>query len=452
MQRKALSADGMINIIGNSFSKIQEHRKSGGEKVVYSLKDALLTSFAAFSLKYDSLKSFFDELEESKEKKISIMHLYQTDNMPSTTRLKEIIDPIETENLRPAYNDIFRELQRGGALKNFLFMDKFYILALDGTGYYSSENVHCENCLVKKHKSGKITYSHQMLAGCIVHPLMKQVIPVTPEPIQNDDGSTKNDCERNAAKRFLQKFRKDHPKLPVLVTEDGLASNAPHIRELWKYNMNFILGVKPGDHKYLFDWVNSFDELPKVVNYQYTGKKVIRRITQEIRFVNKVPLNDANRDLLVNFLELKEFTEKKLEDGTWIPDGKPTTFSWITDIEINCKNASSIMLGGRKRWAIENETFNTLKNQGYNYEHSFGHGKQNLATNFALLMMLAFLVDQVQEMCCSNFKKALEKVKTKKKLWRDIRSFFMRFILDMNWNDLFLKISCPSILKSANSS
>jgi hypothetical protein len=184
----------MISIIGNSFSKIKEHRKSAGEKITYSIKDTLLTSFAAFSLKYDSLKLFFDELEENEEKKMSIKHLYQTDNMPSTTRLKEIIDPIQTENLRPAFNDVFREIQRGGALKNFLFMDEYYILALDGTGYYSSEKVHCKNCLVKKHKSGKITYSHQMLAGCIIHPLMKQVIPIAPEPIQNSDGSTKNDC------------------------------------------------------------------------------------------------------------------------------------------------------------------------------------------------------------------------------------------------------------------
>lgn len=450
MQRKALSADGMIKIIGNSFSKIPEHRKSNGDKVVYSIKNSLLTAFAAFSLKYGSLKSFFDELEESEEKKISVMHLYQTDGMPSTTRLKEIIDPIDTKNLRPAYKDIFREIQRGGVLKNFLFMDEFYILALDGTGYYSSDKVQCKNCLVKVHKSGKVTYSHQILAGCIVHPLMKQVIPVAPEPIQNSDGSTKNDCERNAAKRFLEKFRKDHPKLPIVVTEDGLASNAPHIRELWKNNMHFILGVKPRDHKYLFEWVEAFDKLQTVVSYKYTGKKVIRRITQEIKYVNNVPLNDSNRDVLVNFLELKESTEKKLEDGTWVSEGKITTFSWITDIDINDDNAFSIMHGGRKRWAIENETFNTLKNQGYNFEHSFGHGKDNLATNFAFLMMLAFLVDQVQEMCCSTFQKALGRFKSKAKLWEDIRSFFKRFVLDINWHDLFLKIANPGPLTSIN--
>ena len=444
MQRKKLSADGMIKIIGNSFSKIQDHRHFAGEQTKYSIKDTLLTSFAAFSLKYDSLKSFFDELKESKEKRMSIKYLYQTDKMPSTTRLKEIIDPIKTDYLRPAFKDIFREIQRGGALKNFLFMDKYYILALDGTGYYSSEKVKCKCCLVKKHKTGKTTYSHQMLVGCIVHPLMKQVIPVAPEPIQNIDGTKKNDCERNSAKRFLSNFRKDHPKLPIIVTEDALASNAPHIKELWKNNMNFILGVKPGDHKYLFDWVKSFGELSKVINYKYTGKKIIRRITQEVRFVNEVPLNDANNDLLINFIEVKEFTEKKLDDGSWYKEGKTTTFSWVTDIQINENNALNLMFAGRKRWSIENETFNTLKNNGYNFEHSYGHGKENLATNFAFLMLLAFLVDQVQEMCCRKFQKALERRITKKSLWRKLRSLFDSFILNMSWNELLERIANPS--------
>lgn len=443
MQRKNLSADGMIKIIGDSFSKINDPRKFSGDRTTYSLKDTLLTAYAAFSLKYESLHSFFEDLEKSEQKKISAMNLYKMDGMPSTKRLKEIIDPIPFDTLRPTYNDIFRAFQRGKALENFLFLDKYYLLAMDGTGYYSSEKVHCKNCLVKKHKSGKTTYSHQMLAGCLVHPLMKQVIPVAPEPIQNSDGNTKNDCERNAAKRFLKKFRQEHPKLPIIITEDALASNAPHIKELWDNNMNFILGVKPGDHKYLFDWVNSFDKLEKTVSYKYTGKKVIRRITQEITFVNEVPLNNSNHDIKVNFMELKEFTEKKSEDGTWLAEGGPTTFTWITDIQITKDNAHDLMLGGRKRWSIENETFNTLKNQGYNFEHSFGHGRDNLATNFAFLMMLAFLVDQVQEACCKLFQQVVERFKTKKGLWNEIRSFFIWGTIRGGWSDIWDLIIYP---------
>lgn len=463
MKRKKLSADGLIKLIGNSFEKISDPR---GDGIQYSLRDSLLTAYAAFSLKYDSFNSFFKDLDESKDKRVSVNHLYKVKDVPSSTRLKEIVDPIQTEELRPVFNDVLRELQRGKELEKFKFLGKYYILALDGTQYYESKKVHCDKCLVKTFKNGEKSYSHQMLAGCFVHPSLKQVIPIAPEPIQNSDGNTKNDCERNASKRLLSKFRKEHPKLNIIITEDGLASNAPHIRELQKERMSFILGAKPGDHKYLYEWIDALDDehIKQVSSYSLSGKKVIRRTTQTIRYTNSVPLNSSNSDLLVNFLELVERVEKKVErieydehgiatiTYDWVVEGKDTHFSWITDINLNDENVFSIMLGGRKRWAIENETFNTLKNQGYNLEHSFGHGKDNLATNFAFLMMLAFLVDQVQELSCSVFKKVIEKMGTKKRLWREIRSFFSRYTLDVSWSELFNKMIFPDDLKPLSTS
>jgi hypothetical protein len=127
----------------------------------------------------------------------------------------------------------------------------------------------------------------------------------------------------------------------------------------------------------------------------------------------------------------------------WKIDGAPTTFTWVTDIVITKANAMELMLAGRKRWAIENETFNTLKNQGYNFEHSYGHGSKNLATNFAFLMMMAFLIDQVQEMCCPMFKKVLVKMGSKKMLWDEIQSLFRRCIIKSNWECLWNAIIDP---------
>ena len=123
--------------------------------------------------------------------------------------------------------------------------------------------------------------------------------------------------------------------------------------------------------------------------------------------------------------------------------GKPTTFSWVTDITITKDNVFALMHGGRKRWAIENETFNCLKNQGYNLDRNYGHGKENLATNFALLMMLAFLIDQVQELCCSTFQQVFEKLGRKKYLWSKLRSVFMTFTIKTDWHGLWNIILNP---------
>jgi len=131
------------------------------------------------------------------------------------------------------FNDVFRQLQRGKTLEPYVFHDGCYLLSLDGTGYFSSKKIHCESCLQKKNsKTDEITYQHQMLGAAVVHPDHKQVIPLAPEPIIKQDGDNKNDCERNAGKRLLQKIRDEHPNVKLIVVEDGLGSNSPHIREL----------------------------------------------------------------------------------------------------------------------------------------------------------------------------------------------------------------------------
>lgn len=84
----------------------------------------------------------------------------------------------------------------------------------------------------------------------------------------------------------------------------------------------------------------------------------------------------------------------------------------------------------RVRWKIENETFNTLKNQGYNLGHNYGLGEKNLSAVFTILMMLAFLLDQIQQMSCWLFQEAWKKEESKRCLWESIRSFFRNYRVD----------------------
>jgi hypothetical protein len=167
--------------------------------------------------------------------------------------MREILDPVSPESVRPLFKSVFGHLQRGKALESMMFLEDYYLLALDGTEYFSSKTIHCASCLQKVHRNGSITYYHQMLGAALVHPDQRAVIPLMPEPIVKQDGTGKNDCERNAAKRFIAKLRKDHPHLKFIVTEDSLSANAPHIATLHAHGLHYILGVKDGDHAYLFE-------------------------------------------------------------------------------------------------------------------------------------------------------------------------------------------------------
>ena len=210
------------------------------------------------------------------------------------------------------------------------------------------------------------------------------------------------------------KFRKDHPRLKTIIIEDSLSSNAPHIKDLERHKCSYILGAKEGDHKFLFDYAKSKIEKNDFGKFEHTDEKDIKH---KFHFLNQVPLNESNQDVLVNFIK---YWEEK-------PNGKKQHFSWVTDIKISTDNVYQIMRGGRARWKIENETFNTLKNQGYNFEHNFGHGNKNLSTVFAYLLMLAFLVDQIQLMACGLFKAVLKKIGAKIYLWEKLRALFFNF-------------------------
>jgi hypothetical protein len=405
--RKNLSADGLWGQIHGYFTsishKLHEPKNSSASNIV----DCLMAACAVFSLKMSSLLQY-DKERRNETLFSNVRKLFHIENAPSDTTMRERLDEIAPKSIRGIFKHLFAHLQRGKALENYIFLDGHYLLAGDGTGHFSSNKVHCDNCCETNHKSGEITYQHKMLALALVHPDMKRVLPLCPEPITKQDGASKNDCEQNAAKRMLSDFRREHPHLKVIVTEDSLYSTGPHIRLLNENNIRYIICAKPGNLGSLFDWVSSCE----MEIFEHSDEKGNKH---KYSFINDVPLNDSNFSTKVNFLEYWE-TDKK---------GKTQHFSWITDIEITKKNAEKIMRGGRAKWRIENETFNTLKNQGYNFEHNFGHGYKNLCSIMAMLLMLAFFTDQACELLDDKYQKARAKLGTYKIFWNHWQSLLV---------------------------
>jgi len=408
-ERKHLSADALFRMVRSGFAAIPDYRLSETE---ISLTDALMAAFALFSLKSPSLLAFDKHRVEG-----NLETIYTIDHVPCDTQMREILDPVFPESVRPLFKRIFGQLQRGKALESMLFLDDYYLLALDGTEYFSSKTIHCASCLQKTHRNGSITYSHQMLGAALIHPDQRTVIPLMPEPIVKQDGTAKKDCERNAAKRFITKLRQDHPHLKFIVTEDSLSSNAPHIETLHAHGLHYILGVKEGDHAYLFAQRQAAEQAGSMTSYERHDRAA--GVVHRFRFVNDVALNTSHRDVRVNFLEYWEVSAHKVQH-----------FSWVTDLRVSPRNVYHLMRGGRARWKIENETFNTLKNQGYNFEHNYGHGMQNLSVVFATVMMLAFLVDQTQQLCCALFQAVWAKLGSKRLLWERMRALFYDYRLD----------------------
>jgi hypothetical protein len=255
-----------------------------------------------------------------------------------------------------------------------------------------------------------------MLGAAIIHPDVRAVIPLMPEPIGHDDGTDKNDCERNAAKRFVVKLRQAHPHLTFIVTEDSLSSHAPHIETLHAHDLHSILGGKEGEHAFLFQQRQAAEHAGRVTFYERHDRAVGGR--HRFRFVNDVPLNASNVDVRVNVIEYWESGATKVQH-----------FRWVTDLRVSTRTVFHRMRGGRARWKIEHETFHTLKNQGYNFAHNYGHGEQHLSVVFAMLLMLAFLVDQTQQLCGALLQAVWAKLGSTRLLWERMRALFYAYAL-----------------------
>jgi len=426
--RQSLCADTLLADIYRYFQKIPDPRRLP-DRVPISFTDVLMSGLAVFGLKFPSLLKY-DQNRNTIDH--NLLSLYHITTPPSDTYMRERLDELDPRWIRPVFKKMFAKIQRGKCLEKFEFLDGYYLLSLDGTGEFSSSTVSCPQCCKKEHKDGSTTYYHQMLGACLVHPDQSTVIPLCPEHIQNDDGAAKNDCERNASKRFIEHFRREHPHLKVIILGDGIASNAPYIQLLQEYKMKFLLGAKPGDHQFLFDALETSEET------QYHEVLDDKGFLHQFRFLNDVALNKSNPDVRVNVLEYMQTD----------PKGKETIFSWVTNIHITQTNAFALMKGGRARWKIENETFNTLKNLGYNLEHNYGHGKKFLSTILCLLMLLVFFVDQVQGMTCSLFQAVKKRAGSFQFLWEKLRVLF-EYVEWSSWEELYRFILSRQLLNTS---
>ncbi len=233
----------------------------------------------------------------------------------------------------------------------------------------------CKHCLSRKRRDGTVDYYHSMLAATIVVPGQRHCLHLMPEFIETFDGNDKQDCERNAAKRWLgsDKATSVAHLRPVFLGDALFACQPIAERVADIDNADFIFVAKPEYHKAVFDFVESSPTQTIIVG----GPK---RSTHTYRWASGVPMRKDD-PVYVDWCEITITNAS----------GKITyRNSFVTSLGVDAGNVIKIVTCGRTRWKIENESFNVLKNHGYNLAHNFGHGKNHLAKTLAALNLLAF--------------------------------------------------------------
>jgi hypothetical protein len=256
----------------------------------------------------------------------------------------------------------------------------------------------------------------------IAKPGLKQVLPFGAEEICRQDGTTKEDCEVNAAKRLISRIAANHSHMDLVIVADGLYSHVPFVELLRKCHLSFILVAKPSDHQALFEDIIGLREAGAVGKIEKKDSQGRRHVYE---FCNGVSVRSDG------IMKANWFSYQLINK-----DGKVGyTNSWITDFKVTAQNVEEFVEAGRCRWKIENETFNTLKNQGYQIEHNFGHGENNLSFVLFLLNLLAFTIHQILEMRDKLFQQLYEKIASRKELWAHLRAMVNTFVFE-SWNFL----------------
>lgn len=427
--KKHLSFGSLRHYMSNHIHQYPDWRQEN--KSNYRIHDAVMSGFACMYYQSPSLLQFQKELED-REKNNNLRTLFGVSAIPENTQLRSVIDKVDSEYLRAVFKEFLTRLQRGKHLEQYQFLDGKYICNIDGTQFFSSKKVDCPQCLTATYENGGTTCSHKVLQGVIIHPDIKQVLPLMPEQIVNSDGASKQDCEINASKRWLSKVKKDHPRLNLIINADGLSSKQPFITEVNKVGYNYIIVAKPDDHTYMMEWIDAFDSIPHKSFVDAKGR------THEYEWVEDIPLNGRKDSIRVNFFRYRIISIDK--DGREKINFKN---SWVTDLPVNTENIEIMVKGARKRWKIENECFNTLKNQGYCIEHNYGHGKENLCFNMYLFTLLAFYFHQIFELTDRTYQACRKKFGSKRHMWEKLRSAIAWFVFE-SWDLLLDFVLTPT--------
>jgi hypothetical protein len=359
--------------------------------------------------------------------------LFGVCDVPSDSQMRDILDPLSPEPLRQLLPVLFEKIRRAGWAKSLktqltagTSQGDYYVVALDATQYFHSTKLQCPSCLMKTDQSGQLHYSHSVVGATLVKAGSHKVLPLDVEMVQNDDGPGKQDCELNAAKRLMKRLRSEHRQMQAIITGDDLYSHEPMVKLLESQRFHYVLVAKPESHKELFEWVEEIERMGGSLRGQYQQGPACKRRWFEYRIIREVPLS-ASRQVKVTLVEV------------WERDAKGKLLyhnSWVTDLEVSSENVAEVVAVGRSRWKIENEQFNVQKNHGYELEHNYGHGKQNLSQVFYLLNLLAYVTHKILEMGDRLYQRSRQRASLRE-LWGDLRSL-MKTMLIESWQQMLL--------------
>jgi hypothetical protein len=448
LRRKSKSMQELLGItmllgyLQGVIPRIIDHRQPSPNKK-YSIMDAVMSAFSIFFFQCESFLEYQKQLN-SRKGRDNAQTLFGVIKIPTDAQIRNILDPINPNVLFDVFIKVYRLLKSQGVLKQYEVLGGQLLIPLDGTEYFSSQCINCDKCSHRKHRNGSVTYFHSAILPVIVSPKLEHVISLDPEFITPQDGHTKQDCEASAAKRWIERHAEIFEPGAMTLLGDDLFSRQPMCQLAIQSGFHYIFVCLPSSHLTLYEWLEYLGRIGEVNSYQERHRHGRDWHLYQYRWINRIPLRDAQPALETNWFEL---IITRQSDGQILFQN-----SWITDHLVSVSNIVELSQAGRARWKTENENHNVLKTQGYHLEHNFGHGSQFLASFLVTLNLLAFLFHTVLHLVDVKYQQVRQQIGTRKRFFQDLRALTTYFVFD-RWLHLFsFMLDEFEPLETANSS
>ncbi len=423
--KKSKVFDNLIGELSDCFEKLPDYRQ--GVNTRYEIKDAAVSAFSVFFTQSASFLASQRLLQKRKGKN-NLFKLFGVGRIPTDTQTRNLLDTLEPALLYDLFPYALKTLGEKVGLKDFESQAGQILISTDGTETISSQKISCQNCSHRELRNGETQYFHSAILPVIVKSGNSSVLPLSPEFMTPQDGHEKQDCERAATKRWVKRNTDMLKGWRYTMLGDDLYSNQPLCETFLEAELNFILVCKPDSHKELYKTVDLLAKnglVAEVEERHWNGRYYEKHI---YRFANEVALRQED-PLLVNWFEVIIINEDT---------GKEDYHnSFMTNRKVSITNVVALVQDGRTRWKSENETNNTLKNQGYHFEHSFGHGEEHLANFLATLNLLAFLLHTLLNLLDEQYQRLRKELVTRADFFNDLRAL-LRYMVFESWDDLMI--------------
>ncbi len=357
--------------------KIEDYRKVKN----YEIAELIMACIAMFIFKEGSRNAFNNDRKEKKFKK-NYRRIFKA-RLPHMDTVDLIMRALDTVQIEKVKNVLVSGLIEKKVFHKYRFLGKYYKVAVDGTHVMNVQKGHCEHCLHRTSKNGKVTYFHNVLEAKLICG-NGFCISLATEWIENPEGPyDKQDCEQKAFARLASKLKHNFSRLNICVVADGLYPNSSFFKickeNTWSWIVTFKDGNLPTVWEDVFGLQKITDNNRRKEIFCKNGHKIYRQYTW------------------INSVEYSEFHLNWFECVEDVGDVR-TRFVYVSDLEVNWQTVLEMTESGRMRWKIENEGFNIQKNNGYGLKHKFSRVSMKAVKNYYQCMQIAHMINQFFEL------------------------------------------------------